>query len=240
MLQRESRAGIYLTVSIHLGIFILFLVYQIGFQLQQEAAFVLDFTAQEEAQRVWEREELRTQVSEELDALLSGNVIVPRNVVVDASERDLSERGRSLRDDRFRDPSIVYEEAKQLQAKLDASRRAAEALQGSDEVLPQKVEQTDTEVYTGPSVISWRLEGRKVTHLPIPVYKCLAGGDVTVIILVDRRGYVVSASIATDFSSSDSCLREYAMRAALSSRFSADANAPTQQQGEIVYRFVAQ
>ena len=241
MFNRENRAGIYLTVSVHLGVLILFLLYQIGFQLQQEAAFVLDFTRQEEAERVVQQEQLRAEVAEELDALLSGSVTAPpRNVVVDASERETSGQGRSLRDDRFRDPSVVYEEARQLQAKLDASRRAAEALQGSDEGVAQQREQIQSETYKGPSVISYKLEGRKAVHLPIPVYKCLGGGDVTVLIGVDPRGYVVAASVATVFSSSDPCLKEFALRAANASRFTADASAPNPQQGEIVYRFVAQ
>ncbi|MCL2739558.1 MAG: energy transducer TonB, partial [Bacteroidales bacterium] len=75
---------------------------------------------------------------------------------------------------------------------------------------------------------------------PIPVYKCLGGGDVTVLIAVDPRGYVVAADVVREFSSSDPCLNEYAIRAARTSRFSASANAPQRQQGEIVYRFIAQ
>ena len=238
MFNRGNRAGIYLTVSIHLGLLIIFLLYQIGFQLQLEATFVLDFTKQEEVERLMQREQLRAEVSQELDALLSGSsAIVPRNVVVDASER-----GQQLRDDRFRNPAQVYDEHRELQAKLDASRRAAQALQGSDEVAPLSTTEQPkpSETYKGPSVISYKLDGRKAVNLPIPVYKCLGGGDVTVMIGVDQRGYVVTAKVIPEFSSSDACLMEYAIRAAKQSRFSANNNAPVQQQGEIVYRFIAQ
>jgi hypothetical protein len=217
-------------------VFILFLLYQIGFQLQREAAFVLDFTRQEEVARLVEQAQMRADVSQELDALLSGGAMAtPRNVAVDASER-----GQQLRDDRFRNPSQVYDEHRQLQAKLDASRRAAQALQGSDDVVPQQREQAQAEKYTGPSVVSWKLEGRRAMSLPIPAYKCLGGGDVTVLIGVDQRGYVVSAWVVPEFSSSDACLTEFAVTAAKQSRFSANDNAPRQQQGEIVYRFIAQ
>jgi len=41
-------------------------------------------------------------------------------------------------------------------------------------------------------------------------------------------------------SSSDACLREFAVRAAKSSRFTASASSPDKQVGEIVYRFIAQ
>ena len=238
MLNRGNKAGLYLTISVHLVLLILFLIYQIGYQLQQDHTFVLDFSPQEEAERLAQKAQLRTQVSQELDAILSGSAAAPRNVVVNASERD--PRGQALRDDRFRNPNQVYEEAQQLQAKLDASRRAAQALQGSDNIAPEETPRPPSETYKGPSVISYKLGERKALSLPIPVYKCLGGGDVTVIIAVDPKGYVVAASVYKEFSSSDPCLTEYAMRAARSSRFSEDTKAPAQQQGEIVYRFVAQ
>jgi len=237
MYTKGNKAGIYLSVSVHLALLIIFLLYQIRVELKRETAFVLDFSKQEETERVVQREQLRAQVSEELDAILSGNVVAnPRNVVVDASER-----GRQLRDDRFRNPAEVYDEHQQVQARLDASRRAAQALQGSDDdVAPTKTEQSASETYKGPSVISYTLEGRKAVSLPIPVYKCLGGGDVTVLIAVDPKGYVVAAEVYKAFSSSDPCLNEYAIRAARLSRFTADNNATQRQQGEIVYRFIAQ
>ena len=41
-------------------------------------------------------------------------------------------------------------------------------------------------------------------------------------------------------SSSDKCLRDFAVRAARLSRFSASETAPARQHGEIVYSFIAQ
>jgi hypothetical protein len=43
-----------------------------------------------------------------------------------------------------------------------------------------------------------------------------------------------------EISSSDNCLRSFAVRAARLSRFSASPEAPANQTGEIVYRFIAQ
>ncbi|MCL1973555.1 MAG: energy transducer TonB [Bacteroidetes bacterium] len=237
MLQRENKAGIYLTLSVHLGLLVIFLLYQIHFELKQESAFVLDFTKQEELERSMQKEQLKAEVSEELNALFASGRSALRNVAVDASEQ----RNQSLRDDRHNNPSQVYDEARALQAKLDASRKAAQAFQGSDDdISPQAIEQPQAETYKGPSVLTWKLEGRRATSLPIPVYKCLGGGDVTVVIAVDPKGYVLAASVVAAFSSSDPCLREYALRAAKASRFSRNDNAPPQQQGEIVYRFIAQ
>ena len=238
MFKRENNAGIYLTVSVHLLALIVLLLLQIRFELQQEAAFVLDFSQFEERERQEQKAQMRAEVSNELDAMFANRGAqgaAPRNVAVDVSQarRNLNERS-------FQGRSEVYDEAKALQDKLDASRRAAEALQGSDDISTEKKEEKKEEQYTGPSVISYLLEGRKALSLPIPVYKCIGGGDVSVSILVNPNGYVVAAEVVAGVSSSDECLREYALRAARSSRFTAKSNAPRQQAGEIVYRFVAQ
>ena len=44
------------------------------------------------------------------------------------------------------------------------------------------------EAYQGPSVISYTLEGRKAMNLPVPAYKCMGGGDVSVSVIVNRKG----------------------------------------------------
>ena len=94
--------------------------------------------------------------------------------------------------------------------------------------------------YSGPSVVSYSLEGRKASKLPIPAYRCYGGGMVTVIIVVDNAGNVISAKVQDDVSSPDKCLREFAVRAARLSKFSSSPKAPARQLGDIVYQFIAQ
>ena len=234
MFKRENNAGIYLTVAVHLLVIIVLLITKIGFVLSEENSFVLDFTKQEEIEKLAKQEELKEEVSNELDNLLSSRSNI-RNVAVDASQK-----GKQLKDDRFKNPTQVYDEAKKLQDKLDASRKEAEAYQGSDDVPEQKKEQKKSETYKGPSVISYFLDGRKAMSLPIPVYKCVGGGDVSVAIIVNKKGYVINATVIGNASASDDCLREYAIKAAKSSRFTASSEASERQAGEIVYRFIAQ
>ena len=95
-------------------------------------------------------------------------------------------------------------------------------------------------VYSGPSVLSYTLDGRKASKLPIPAYRCYAGGEVTVIIVVNPQGMVIGAEVKDDISSTDQCLRNFAVRAARLSKFSQSSTAPARQTGEIVYRFIAQ
>lgn len=235
MFKRENNVGLYLTVAFHLLLLIILLASRITFLLKEETSFILDFTKEELMEEITRREQLKEDVSKELDDLIAGRPAV-RNVAVDATTRR-----EALRDDRNRDPSQVYNEARRLQEKLNASKREAEANTGADDIPdPVKRETTKSETYKGPSVISYTLEGRKSMSLPIPVYKCVGGGDVNVTIVVNRRGYVIAAVVKPDLSSADKCLQEYAIRAAKSSRFTASTSAPERQTGEIVYRFIAQ
>jgi len=235
MFRRDNNAGLYLTIAVHLVVLIVLLSTRIGFEIREENAFVLDFTREEELEKQEKEEQFKEEISKELDDIIAGRTPV-RNVVVDAGSRN-----RALRDDRFKNTNQVYDEAKALQAKLDAAKRDAEREQGTDDVSAKQNEiKKEAQPYRGPSVISYTLEGRKAVSLPIPVYKCVAGGDVSVAISVNRKGYVVAASVIDNASASDNCLREYAIKAAKSSRFTASSSASEKQTGEIVYRFVAQ
>ena len=90
------------------------------------------------------------------------------------------------------------------------------------------------------SVISYSLDGRKAISLPVPAYKCPGGGDVSIQITVNRKGYVTAAAVIENVSTSDECIVSSAIAAAKRSRFRASASAPEKQVGEIVYRFIPQ
>ncbi|MPL72427.1 hypothetical protein SDC9_18212 [bioreactor metagenome] len=237
MFKKDNNAGLYMTIAVHLVLLIVLLSSRIGYLIQEESSFVLDFTKEEEIERLEKEEAIKEEVSKELDDILAGRTPV-RNVVVDAGSR-----GRNLRDDRFKNPNQVYDEARELQKKLDAAREEAAKQQGADVVSPSTEntkKENKSEAYKGPSVVSYSLEGRKSVSMPIPVYKCVAGGDVSVAIIVNRNGYVTGASVIENASAKDQCIREYAVRAATSSRFTRSSTAPEKQTGEIVYRFIAQ
>ena len=241
-IDSDNKAGVYLTVIFHLVVIIVLLSWSIHAQLTKDTSFLIDFSSQEEEERLAEMQQMRESVSEELDAeldaLLSSargqNPSNIRNVAVDASE--------PLKDDRYENPEDIYKDARELQERLDRTRREVEqSAEGEDNVEVYK-EENDTrkETYKGPSVISYSLDGRKAMSLPVPAYKCQGGGDISVSIIVNRKGYVVGTKIIEGVSSEDQCLREYALRAAGRSRFAASPDAPERQAGEIVYRFIPQ
>ena len=68
----------------------------------------------------------------------------------------------------------------------------------------------------------------------------MGAGEVKVDIGVDPQGNIRTAKIDDGSSSSDGCLRNFAIRAARMSKFSASASAPSMQSGYIIYKFVAQ
>lgn len=230
----KSRVGLYSTLIFHLSIFIILLSVSINSVVQKESTFVLDFTKQEEMEEEQRKIELKESVSRELDALLSSNRNV-RNVAVDAS--------RPLRDDRHRNPNQVYDEARELQRKLDASRRDAMSEQSSEDrvdLTPDKEQDSSAEDYRGPSVISYTLDGRKARKLEVPAYKWYGAGDVYVQIVVNQKGKVIGATVIDGVSTSNEALHSLAIAAAKRSRFSASTSAPKEQIGEIVYRFISQ
>lgn len=236
--RKEKRVGFYTTVVFHLAVLIVLLGVSIGRVALTENTFVLDFTKQEEFEKLQREIEMREEATRDLEDLLARQPRQDiRNVAVDA--------GSKLKDDRFNNPSEVYDEARELQRKLDASKRDAQSQQAAQEAVDIEQPRAETPVeeapaYQGPSVVSYEVEGRKALNLPVPAYKGYGSGDVLVDIQVNPAGRVVSAKVHEAGSSADASLHQFALDAAKRSRFSAVAGAPKSQPGWILYRFIAQ
>ena len=234
-LSNDQRAGLYFTISFHLVLIIILLAVQLGFALQKENSFVLDFTKQEEIERIEKEELFKDDIGRRIDELLAASeagYIPLRNLGVD--------RG-SLKDDRGTDADELYKEAERLQQELQngTSLKSEDEFVDYEPAKPSEPKQQES-TYKGPSVVSYNLDGRKASTLSIPAYRCMGAGMVTVIITVDNSGKVINAQIQDLASSTDQCLRNFAIRAARLSKFSASPSAPARQIGDIVYQFVAQ
>lgn len=235
-LTPDQKAGLYITVSVHLAVIIVLLAIRIGQEIKRENSFVLDFTKQEEAERKKEEAQLQQLTAQQLERLLEAAQGVPiRNVTVDRS---------ALKDDRGTNADELYKEAERLAQELkDGQSRQEEdpeSFISSEDPQKPRPEEQKPQAYSGPSVLSWSLDGRKASHLPIPAYRCYGAGEVTVTIAVNNRGDVINAKVNEDLSSSDACLRNYAIRAARLSKFSSSTSAPARQMGTITYAFIAQ
>lgn len=236
-MKSDDRAGLYITVIFHLVLLIVLLAAQISSALKGENTFVLDFTKQEQVEKEQAVQTLKEEVSERLDRMLAEAGGVPvRNVAVDRA-------GSALKDDRNTDAEELYKEAEKLAQELKDGNSIDEPDDDYAQITrPEqtKKEEPKKQTYSGPSVVSYDLGGRKASRLSIPAYRCLGAGHVTVIITVDPSGNVLNAKVEDGVSSDDKCLREFAIRAARLSRFSASASAPARQMGNIVYLFIAQ
>lgn len=237
-MKREDRAGLYITVIVHLTVIIVLLISQIGFALQSENSFVLDFSKQEQIEELKKELDFKEEVSRRIDELIaSQGVSIPSNV------RNVAVDRGALRDDRGTDADQLYRDAERLQQDLMNGHSLPDEPDDDYVNTPSKNDSKKEEkkaVYSGPSVVSYQLDGRKASRLPIPAYRCMGAGEVTVIIKVDNAGNVTFAKVDDDVSSTDKCLRDFAVRAARSAKFSSSPTAPANQLGNIVYAFVAQ
>ena len=240
MTNKENRAGLYLTVIFHLTVIIVLLLYSIDSTLKREESFVLDFSKQEEIERREKEEVMKQDISKKLEDMLAAarqqTSREIRNIAVDA--------GSQLKDDRGTDADQLYKDAAKLARDLKNGQKDGIEEDARNETVEMqhqnKPDNSKQKAYSGPSVVSYNLEGRKASHLKIPAYRCYGAGDVTVIITVNPQGQVINAQVMDEISSDDQCLRNFAVRAARLSRFSASTTAPAKQNGEIVYRFIAQ
>lgn len=236
-INKDDKAGLYLTIIFHLMVVIVLLVYQINTSIKREESFVLDFSKQEEIEQRKKEEIFKKDVSKRIEEMLAAAQLSRseiKNIAVDA--------GSHLKDDRNTDAEQLYKDAERLANELKKGQNAQEDAREETVELPSKENKSDEKKkeYSGPSVVSYNLDGRKASHLKIPAYRCYGCGDVTVIITVDPQGNVIGAKVLDEISSSDSCLRSFAVRAARLSKFSASSSAPARQNGEILYRFIAQ
>ena len=240
LFNKDDRAGLYITVIFHLTVIIVLLLYQIDSTIRREESFVLDFSKQEEIEQRQREEVFKEDISKRLDELIAAaqsSSAPVRNIATDASRAQ-------LKDDRGTDAEQLYRDAERLAQDLKRGQKDAIEEDAVEETVEMQHQQTPSEdnrkEYSGPSVLSYTLDGRKASHLPIPAYRCYGAGDVTVIITVNNAGQVVRAKVMEEISSTDNCLRSFAVRAARLSRFNAAPDAPANQTGEIVYRFIAQ
>ena len=241
MLTRDDKAGLYLTVIFHLVILIVLLIAQIGFSLQKENSFVIDFTKQEEIEAREKKQRFDEEVEKKGDDLIAAKV--DRMSGVEFRNTTTSRNKGALKDDRNTDAEKLYADAEKLAKDLKNGPKAE--LSNDDFVetpskTQKKYDKASDKTYSGPSVLSWHLDNRKASHLPIPAYRCYGGGMVTVVITVNNAGKVVDARVLDEVSSDDKCLRDFAIRAARMSIFSSSPTAPSKQTGDIIYQFIAQ
>ena len=70
-INKEDKAGLYLTIIFHLVVIIALLVYQIDSTMRREESFVMDFSKQEEIEREKKETEFKEDISKRLDEMIA-------------------------------------------------------------------------------------------------------------------------------------------------------------------------
>lgn len=154
----------------------------------------------------------------------------------------------NLRDDRGTNTSEINESARDIAAGMAANRAAYEAgMAEAQSILnserssstKENTQQRQDVKYTGGVTVrfEFRNPARTSRDLVVPAYKCEAGGQVIVSVVLNQGGEVISARVT---SGGDERMREEALKAARASLFNIDNSAPARHSGTITYTFIPQ
>ncbi len=243
---RRHRVGVYGTIIFHLLIVVGVLTVKLGsIHHLNDQSVVINFEKESVPPEI-----LKQEIKKELDQLKQELAKVNyakadfRNAAADVSDKS-KDLDKSLPDDRNTKTDELYDEAKKLQERLEAGKANLEKLEQGDNAMQppagkENVKKPAKSPNPGKVLVNYDLGGRKAFRLPVPAYTCEGGGEVKVIIEVNRQGYVTSAKVDNGSSSPDDCLWEGALRSAKLSRFQIQEGGPASQSGFILYRFIPQ
>ena len=66
-ISKDDRAGLYITVIVHLLVLIVLMAVQLGATLKKESSFVLDFTKAEQVEKLKKELDLKQAINERLN-----------------------------------------------------------------------------------------------------------------------------------------------------------------------------
>ncbi|MDR3188596.1 MAG: energy transducer TonB [Prevotellaceae bacterium] len=236
-LVNRYQVAIYVTVIFHLcaAVVLMSLKVHTAPHLPPMEVVLGDFS-EEEAEKLEALQREKAQLEHEVARLLRQTHEQLRNAAVN---EEWEEKDGGQRDELLHENDALQERlaaTRELLSRQEAQH--GEAMLQNARSAAGKEAKKDAP-YAGPSVMSYRLEGRRAFALPVPVYLCESGGDVVVNITVARDGTVTAAKVDEKKSAAHPCIRDAARQAALLSRFSVAETAKSQQ-GSITYRFIPQ
>ncbi len=241
---KKNIVAILYTLIFHVLVLIVLVFVKVeGLKQDRELGVVIDFTEEEPETPEEETVEVPAEFMEQVYA---------------ARER-ASNRAVNL-DDRLNKEISTEEYVDELKNELESQRdeeflknrekweeilSTAVTGQEDNKTTGEEEAEAEEEPFTGPTTITYKFleqpEQRQKIDFTIPIYRCEGSGVVVVDIEVGRDGRVESAEVASVKAGTDSnCFSQAAVRAALSSRFHSDFDAPKKQRGQITYQFIAQ
>ena len=241
---KRNIVAILYTLIFHVLVLIVLVFVKVeGLKQDRELGVVIDFTEEEPETPEEETVEVPAEFMEQVYAArerASNRAVnlddrLNREISTEDYVDELKNELESQRDEEFLKNREKWEEI--------LSRTVTE--QEENNTTGEDEEGEEEQPFTGPTTITYKfleqpLQRQKI-DFTIPVYRCEGSGEVVVDIEVARDGRVVSADVASVKTDTDSnCFSRAAVRAALSSRFHSDFDAPKKHRGQITYQFIAQ
>ncbi|MFI3323054.1 MAG: energy transducer TonB [Rikenellaceae bacterium] len=235
-------------ITISLAFIVAFLaVASVRFQLtsvDMVDGFFIDIPQEEEP--IVEEEEItkEEQLAQEIEKQMYEDIQNRRS-------NESASNSTPMKDDRGTNAQDLYDEAQQLQARLDANRKAYQkglaeeaAINNSYKKGGEKSDRdekplNDTKV-NGKVTVSYDLDGRRAVYLPTPAYKCESGGEVIIKVIVNNNGDVISADVGRTTAKNDNCINDAALSFAKKSRFEVSDQWGSRHRGTITYLFLQQ
>ena len=248
--ERERNSvltGLGLTIGLHLAAFLLvsFSGLTYLYPPPPESTFVVDF--EEEDEEVVQQRRGREPQAEEIDRTR------PIELVQRAESPEVADRQNltpATKQDDFGDvetPEVPVKEEPKIDprasfpgmAKKDTSLTAPHAAQSASDKYNAGHPDGNTRTGNSEGTPNAHVKGRNtVGNLPRPNYASQESGTVVVTIWVDNYGTVQKAVASADGTTvTDKSLWAEARKAAMSTHFNMDADAPAMQQGTITYIF---
>ena len=247
MKKYEGRlVGILGTVILHLIAGIIFMSFQIrSLNVENRDMFAIEFLPEE----IKADEELKEVPVTSIEKVLQGDeemLNIARNLAKKADPRiNKDDYIDQVKEELIKSGKLSANNY--IDEQKQNTRKPDENLAFNDESKVKDTEDKPTESqqmaanYDGPTRIYYELANRTHTYLPIPIYKCQGSGKVALSIEVNQRGSVEKTQvIGSESTTTDQCLIEAAVKAAVITRFNSDMKAPKIQTGTITYHFVAQ
>lgn len=229
-IYKNNKDGIIFTLIFHILVFIVLNITQ--FRIKQEfieTELIIDFPFEPIQQEEIKKEQLNNQTTTNINRqtnIASNRAAEKRNDVMDEKLQRELEQAREL----------VERVSQQLSKDIPTIKDLKMPEETTEGMDPDSLM---NKLYTGNSNVEYYLENRFHTRLPIPIYLSQYGGVVTVNIIVDRSGTVVSANPVVSGNLNDQLL-SYAKTAALRTRFNPSNSSETRQPGYIRYTFIPQ
>ncbi|MDX2445249.1 MAG: hypothetical protein QNK30_15750 [Bacteroidales bacterium] len=240
LITKKNIYGIMGTVIVHLIIAIIFMLIKLSSDYKNlDQGILIDISAlQEDALEQIIDIDLPLEEGEYIDNIYHD--IAVNEASIPEEQFDIDEYIDQIKNEMISAGELSKENFID-QAKQETESDASLEYQEENQIEEEKTAADMASDYQGPTRISYYLENRSKIRLPLPIYKCPDGGTITLEILVNQYGNVISADLLEEKSAGvDYCLLEAAKKAAMTSRFNSGTNFPARQKGTITYIFTSQ